>query len=429
MRTYLYIIKYYTNPPTTKIGISFQLKKRIRALMSGSPVRLEYTYVKEFKDKYEAKQKETLMHNHFKKENIQGEIFGIDDKIAIQKAKELFGESDDLNQAAEYYVNTENAKSAKIINIEDFNPEYTKKEEIEELYKKLKNSFADDKFRINEKPKNINPKKKHLYDEIKNPLTEIFYNEIHPISLETAEIPRLLVEGNPNVKNHYFSEFLATISDSEGWELRESMKFHEEHKNELHCIGTGDKAKEWNTHRQIRKFRKKIEKGPNIMAIIDFYYSELADLFWENDDFKYDKDYPGYKRFQPPLAFSFGNHETMGPTVNFWILDDEWLKDANTFGRTVPEFRNPCTEYILGPLGWLFDYYGYAPFIHTVYKPDEERAKKGIQFQCDIKFGAGHSFGEDIHSYYHCYGMNTESSIYASDAPDPEWEYKGNWMV
>ena len=396
--------------------------------MSGSPVRLEYSYVKEFKNSTIARDKENLMHNYFKKENIQGEIFGVDDKTAIEKAKELFGESDDLSQAAEYYVNPENAKSAKIINIEDYNPEYTKKDEIEKLYKKLKKGFDDDKFRINEKPKIIHPKKQHLYDEIKNPLTEIFYNEIHPISLETAEIPRLLVEGNPNVKNHFFSEFLATISDTEGWLLRESLKYHDEHKDELHCVGSGDKEKEWNTHRQIRKFRKKIEKGPNIMAIIDFYRYELEDLFWE-DDAKLDKDYPGFKRFQPPLAFSFGNHEKLGPTVNFWILDDEWLKDANTFGRSVSEFRYPCTEYILGPLGWLFDYYGYAPLIHTVYKPDEERAKKGIQFQCDIKFGAGHSFGEDLHSYYHCYGTTIEKSMHYADAPDPEWEYKGYWDV
>ena len=425
--TYLYIIKYHITPPATKIGISEQLKKRLKSLLSGSPVRLEYVYVKGFKNRQEAASAEARLHHFFDKMRMNGEVFAFDSSVAIKKATELYGKGENLEWALGLGEGTKIPKN--IVNIEDYKPEFTKKKEIENFYKKIQNKFKDDKFRLDQLEAKVKlavkDKTVHLYDQIPNPLSEIFYNRIFPISISTSQIPRQISRDNQNIKNTFFSEFLNTISDSENWQLREAIKFHNENKNALHQVGSGNKAKEWNTHRTLCKFRKKVEIGPNIMTIIDIYKSNLSQI---GDDI--DNDYPGFKRLQPPLNFSFGNHPKLGPTVNFWVLSNEWIKDAESFGRSISSYRKPLNRYHLGPLCWLFDYHGYAPFIHTIYKPNEDSIKNGIPFQIKMEFEPGGDFADEWEMYYHCYGKTEEASFDMEAEPDPiNWYYIGRWSV
>ena len=119
----------------------------------------------------------------------------------------------------------------------------------------------------------------------------------------------------------------------------------------------------------------------------------------------------------------------MGETINFWILSDEWLSDAETFGRVSPRFRQPCNKEILSPLCWMFDYYGYAPFVHTVYKPGKEELDKNIPFKIKFEFFPGYDFDDMPEMYYHCYGMTYEKAAHKADEGDSDWHYKGNWWV
>ena len=55
--------------------------------MSGSPVRLEYSYVKEFKNSTIARDKENLMHKYFKKKIFKERYLELTIRPLLKKQK------------------------------------------------------------------------------------------------------------------------------------------------------------------------------------------------------------------------------------------------------------------------------------------------------------------------------------------------------
>ena len=126
----------------------------------------------------------------------------------------------------------------------------------------------------------------------------------------------------------------------------------------------------------------------------------------------------------------------MGNTVNFVILSDAWLSDQESFGRRVPQYKHPCTHYHLEPLFFLFDLYGYAPFVTTIHKPDNmTQYSQNIFYQCEIESAIGcWDFSQEPALYKNCMGMTLDeahnySDYVLKDKYEMDWTKGYGWDV
>ena len=240
-----------------KIGISGNPKSRLKNLNHSYPGEILIEYIKKFETRAEATNAERFLHNFFNKDRAKYEFFYLNIDDCKKKIIEKFGEGDDINKLENQNKNKtfrvpsymKLAEENKI----DKPAEYSQKSKYENFFNSLNDKVSpfrsDPSVNINMREvlrKKARERNIHLYDRIQNPLSGLYYDKPYSFGFKIDEVLNSFYEEHPMVKNEYFSEFLVTVSDHMGWELREAKDYEEKNSKFWgHVVGSGDREKEF----------------------------------------------------------------------------------------------------------------------------------------------------------------------------------------
>ena len=414
--TYLYVIDYSDlNPKVAKIGISRTPKQRMQALSGSSPSNLNLVYLKKFETFEKAKEIESKWHHFFRDSRHRYELFKIDYKDIINAMEKEHGKTDFIPEDLNKIISDKKF-------LDDKKKETDYKFDLLTTKDKSKNYFTEDtkkleKFSEMYRKENVSSIQKKLYDDNPSPLGGIFGDSAEAFSLQTEEIFNFWKSADQGMKNNFFSEFLEVYSDKNDWKLREIQKYYEDRYEELHEIGGGNLSKSKNCIKLWKEFEHNYPYAQATLACIS--------ILKEKHHFTFDDP---RKRFQPPITFSLGYDERIGATVNFWILNQEWADNYESFKREIKIDKYPCTEETLMPICTLFDINGVTPFIHTLNKQSNNSEPPANLFKIDLKPGL-YSFEDYYQTYYYGWGMkHTLALDYAEDTKKYKRDFRGTFI-
>ena len=332
MITKLYIIEW---GKFSKIGISKNPLERIKDINNGLPTFSNLKYIKSFGEKSEAKKAEDQLMKMFAHKRARGEWFAINYEEILRKAKDLFGNTEELPEE----VTLENNFKSFVQNRQKELKDYLTYKDSQTL----PNELAEDLLKFENK--------NMIYDKF---FEKIFHKDPYDLS-DTMKIRiehlrnKNLEKNSSFIYTNYFLEILNLIHYIDEWSLYDLLTLYELRKDDLAKLRLSD-------DKQVYKelFNEIINKYPTEGAETVLLSYECLKEYAFNMTFETQSD-----KINSPPAFEFGFYDRPGGGgfINIYLFDEKWLNMMSQLGKKNYNIIFDKTPYLI--LAEIIDSYGW----------------------------------------------------------------------